>query len=137
MGKPYSDDLRERVVASIEAGHSRVKVAEGGAAPKQELGKRQGLDEKAGRHKSRYTLWFNSPSAKEGTVVPRRERFPVERPQESRTQQRHRDADTARSIGGSVGEKPDSPMGFKLGFPNFFHILKGQIQPGFPAAPRC
>ena len=28
MGKPYSDDLRERVVASIEAGHSRVKVAE-------------------------------------------------------------------------------------------------------------
>src|SRR5258708_15264961 len=28
MGKPYSDDLRERVVASIEAGHSRMKVAE-------------------------------------------------------------------------------------------------------------
>src|SRR5258706_835965 len=28
MGKPYSDDLRERVVASIEAGHSHVKVAE-------------------------------------------------------------------------------------------------------------
>src|SRR6266853_6062281 len=28
MGKPYSDDLRERAVASIEAGHSRVKVAE-------------------------------------------------------------------------------------------------------------
>src|SRR5260370_31224544 len=28
MGKPYSDDLRERVVAAIEAGHSRVKVAE-------------------------------------------------------------------------------------------------------------
>src|ERR1700683_2003021 len=27
MGKPYSDDLRERVVAAIEAGHSRVKVA--------------------------------------------------------------------------------------------------------------
>jgi len=26
MGKPYSDDLRERVVAAIEAGHSRVKV---------------------------------------------------------------------------------------------------------------
>jgi hypothetical protein len=25
---PYSDDLRERVVAAIEAGHSRVKVAE-------------------------------------------------------------------------------------------------------------
>src|SRR5258706_3838256 len=28
MGKPYSDDSRERVVAAIEAGHSRVKVAE-------------------------------------------------------------------------------------------------------------
>jgi hypothetical protein len=28
MGTPYSDDLRERVVAAIEAGHSRVKVAE-------------------------------------------------------------------------------------------------------------
>jgi hypothetical protein len=28
MGKPYSDDLRERVVAAIEAGHSRVKVAD-------------------------------------------------------------------------------------------------------------
>lgn len=28
MGKPYSDDLRERVVAAIEAGHSRVEVAE-------------------------------------------------------------------------------------------------------------
>src|SRR5258707_2839031 len=28
MGNPYSDDLRERVVESIEAGHSRVKVAE-------------------------------------------------------------------------------------------------------------
>src|SRR5271157_5234424 len=27
MGKPYSDDLRERVVAAIEAGHTRVKVA--------------------------------------------------------------------------------------------------------------
>src|SRR3981189_46531 len=27
MGKPYSDDVRHRVVASIEAGHSRVKVA--------------------------------------------------------------------------------------------------------------
>src|SRR5271155_2141014 len=28
MGKPYSEDLRERVVAAIEAGHTRVKVAE-------------------------------------------------------------------------------------------------------------
>src|SRR5258706_1123708 len=28
MGKPYSDDLRERVAAAIEAGHTRVKVAE-------------------------------------------------------------------------------------------------------------
>jgi hypothetical protein len=28
MGKPYSDDLRERVVAAIEAGHTRTKVAE-------------------------------------------------------------------------------------------------------------
>ena len=28
MGKPYSDDLRERVVAAIEAGHTRAKVAE-------------------------------------------------------------------------------------------------------------
>src|SRR5260370_21971288 len=28
MGKSYSDDLGERVVAAIEAGHSRVKVAE-------------------------------------------------------------------------------------------------------------
>jgi hypothetical protein len=28
MGKPCSDDLRERVVAAIEAGHTRVKVAE-------------------------------------------------------------------------------------------------------------
>src|SRR5258706_15315595 len=28
MGKHYSDDLRERVVAAIEAGHTRVKVAE-------------------------------------------------------------------------------------------------------------
>jgi transposase len=28
MGKPYSDDLRERVVAAIEAGYTRVKVAE-------------------------------------------------------------------------------------------------------------
>jgi hypothetical protein len=27
-GKPYSDDLRERVIAAIEAGHTRVKVAE-------------------------------------------------------------------------------------------------------------
>jgi transposase len=27
MGKPYSDDLRERVVAAIEAGQTRVKVA--------------------------------------------------------------------------------------------------------------
>ncbi|SRR5258706_16310587 len=126
MGKPYSDDLRERVVASIEAGHSRVKVAEGGAAPKQELGKRQGLDEKAGRHKSRYTLWFNSPSAKEGTVVPRRERFPVERPQESRTQQRHRDADTARSIGGSLRETLSSPMVSKLGLRIFSTMMNGE-----------
>jgi transposase len=28
MGKPYSDDLRERVVAAIDAGQTRVKVAE-------------------------------------------------------------------------------------------------------------
>src|SRR5580658_5698583 len=28
MGKPYSDDLRERVVAAIEAGRTRVEVAE-------------------------------------------------------------------------------------------------------------
>ncbi|MGC2834760.1 MAG: IS630 family transposase [Methylocella sp.] len=28
MGKPYSDDLRERVVAAIEAGHTRAEVAE-------------------------------------------------------------------------------------------------------------
>ena len=28
MGKPYSNDLRERVVAAIEAGHTRVEVAE-------------------------------------------------------------------------------------------------------------
>jgi transposase len=28
MGKPYSDELRECVVAAIEAGHTRVKVAE-------------------------------------------------------------------------------------------------------------
>src|SRR5271156_5224174 len=28
MGKPYSDDLRERVVSAIEAGHTRAKVAE-------------------------------------------------------------------------------------------------------------
>jgi transposase len=28
MGKPYSDDLRERVVATIEAGHTREEVAE-------------------------------------------------------------------------------------------------------------
>ncbi len=28
MGKPYSDDLRERVVAAIEHGHTRAKVAE-------------------------------------------------------------------------------------------------------------
>ena len=28
MGKPYSDDLRECVVAAIEAGHTRVEVAE-------------------------------------------------------------------------------------------------------------
>jgi transposase len=27
MGKPYSDDLREGVVAAIEAGQTRVKVA--------------------------------------------------------------------------------------------------------------
>jgi hypothetical protein len=27
MGKPYSNDLRERVVAAIEAGHTRVEVA--------------------------------------------------------------------------------------------------------------
>jgi len=27
MGKPYSDDLRERVVAAIESGHTRVEVA--------------------------------------------------------------------------------------------------------------
>src|SRR5258708_39418616 len=27
MGKPYSDDLRERVVAAIEAGHTREEVA--------------------------------------------------------------------------------------------------------------
>jgi transposase len=27
-GKPYSDDLRERVVAAIEVGHTRAKVAE-------------------------------------------------------------------------------------------------------------
>jgi hypothetical protein len=26
MGKSYSDDLRERVVAAIEAGHTRVKL---------------------------------------------------------------------------------------------------------------
>ena len=26
MGKPYSDDLRERVVAAIEAGHTREEV---------------------------------------------------------------------------------------------------------------
>ena len=28
MGKPYSDDLRERVVAAIEAGYTRKEVAE-------------------------------------------------------------------------------------------------------------
>jgi transposase len=28
MGKPYSDDLRERVVAAIESGLTRAKVAE-------------------------------------------------------------------------------------------------------------
>jgi transposase len=28
MGKPYSDDLRKRVVAAIEAGHTREEVAE-------------------------------------------------------------------------------------------------------------
>jgi transposase len=28
MGKPYSDDLRERVIAAIEAGHTRAEVAE-------------------------------------------------------------------------------------------------------------
>src|SRR5215471_10394169 len=28
MGKPYSDDLRERVVAAIDSGHTRVEVAE-------------------------------------------------------------------------------------------------------------
>src|SRR5258707_12284560 len=28
MGKPYSDDLRERVIAAIEAGHTREEVAE-------------------------------------------------------------------------------------------------------------
>jgi transposase len=28
MAKPYSDDLRERVVAAIEAGHTREEVAE-------------------------------------------------------------------------------------------------------------
>src|ERR1700692_1648808 len=28
MGKPYSEDLRERVVAAIEAGHTRESVAE-------------------------------------------------------------------------------------------------------------
>jgi transposase len=28
MGKPYSNDLRERVVAAIEAGRTRVEVAE-------------------------------------------------------------------------------------------------------------
>src|SRR5258708_567188 len=28
MGKPYSDDLRERVVAAIEAGYTREEVAE-------------------------------------------------------------------------------------------------------------
>jgi transposase len=28
MGKPYSDDLRERVVAAIESGHTREEVAE-------------------------------------------------------------------------------------------------------------
>ena len=28
MGKPYSDDLRERVVAAIESGHTREQVAE-------------------------------------------------------------------------------------------------------------
>src|ERR1017187_610832 len=27
MGKPYSNDLRERVVSAIEAGHTRVEVA--------------------------------------------------------------------------------------------------------------
>ena len=28
MGKPYSDDLRERVIAAIESGHTREEVAE-------------------------------------------------------------------------------------------------------------
>ena len=28
MGKPYSDDLRERVIEAIEAGHTREEVAE-------------------------------------------------------------------------------------------------------------
>ena len=28
MAKPYSDDLRERAVAAIEAGHTREEVAE-------------------------------------------------------------------------------------------------------------
>ena len=28
MGKPYSDDLRERVIAAIEAGHTREEVSE-------------------------------------------------------------------------------------------------------------
>jgi transposase len=32
MGKPYSDDLRERVVAAIEAGYTRKEVAELGPA---------------------------------------------------------------------------------------------------------
>ena len=28
MGKPYSDDLRQRVIVAIEAGHTRAEVAE-------------------------------------------------------------------------------------------------------------
>ena len=28
MGKPYSDDLRERVIAAIDAGHTREEVSE-------------------------------------------------------------------------------------------------------------
>ena len=28
MARPYSDDLRERVVEAIEAGHTRAEVAE-------------------------------------------------------------------------------------------------------------
>ena len=57
MGKPYSEDLRERVVAAIEAGHTRVKVAELYNMALSTVGGFTKRKLENGQYQSRQVLW--------------------------------------------------------------------------------